>query len=190
MKFEQNSFFLSDPHFNHANILKYDNRPFENISVHDRTIIENWNRVVTPKDDVFLLGDFVFGRREDAAKYWWQLNGRKHVVHGNHDKALKEFCKHEEIPCVGYMEIKIRDEETSRKWRDIVLCHYPIAEWNKAHHGAYHLYGHTHGNSWYDREFQSKYRCMNVGAPCIDYTPISYAEIKEKLKSRGLITHH
>ena len=28
----------------------------------------------------------------------------------------------------------------------IVLCHFPIAEWNGFHKGAYHIYGHINYN--------------------------------------------
>jgi|DEB0MinimDraft_4_1074332.scaffolds.fasta_scaffold92937_2 calcineurin-like phosphoesterase family protein len=190
MKFEQNSYFFSDTHFNHANVIKYDDRPFKNIQEHDEAIIQNWNNTVGAKDNVFFLGDFIFGDDRLCAKYWGRLNGYKHFVHGNHDKALQKFCRNEDITLVGYREIKIRDEDHPRKWQDIILCHYPVAEWNKAHHGSWHLYGHTHGNSWYDRKFQPKYKCKNVGAPCVNYTPISYLELKKEFKNRELIKHH
>ena len=190
MKFEQNCYFISDIHFNHANVIKYDNRPFANITDHDEANIANWNSVVSDKDDVFYLGDFAFGSEETVAKYWHRLNGRKHFIQGNHDKALYKFCSKADIPLVGYKEIKVRDEDLPRKWQDVILCHYPIAEWNKAHHGSWHLYGHTHGNSWFDWKFAPKYKCKNVGAPCIDYTPISYQQLKESFKDKELIKHH
>jgi hypothetical protein len=28
----------------------------------------------------------------------------------------------------------------------IVLCHYAMRVWNRSHHGAWHLYGHSRGN--------------------------------------------
>ena len=30
--------------------------------------------------------------------------------------------------------------------KKVVLCHYPIACWNRQHHGSWHLHGHSHGN--------------------------------------------
>ena len=186
----QKAWFLGCTHFNHTNVLEYDNRPFDNITHHDEMIIKNWNDRVGPTDYAYLLGDFCFGRWQKAQDIYHRLNGQKFLIKGNHDKALSQFCKKAQIPLVGYMEIKIPEPDSPRKWQDIVLCHYPIAEWNKAHYGAIHCYSHTHGNSWYDKEFQFKKKCINVGAPCIDYAPISYQEIKEKLKKSEDLIHH
>ena len=39
-------FFTSDTHFNHANIIRFCNRPFKDVSHMNEAIISNWNRVV------------------------------------------------------------------------------------------------------------------------------------------------
>ena len=159
MKFEKNCYFIADLHFGHGNIIKYDKRPFQNIQSHDETIILNWNNVVSHNDNVFIVGDFSF---QYVGKYFHQLNGKKHLIKGNHDKQLDKFCRENDIPLVSYMEIKVCDEDTPRKWQDIILCHYPIAEWNKAHYGSWHVYGHTHGNSWYDRELMLAHHVLII----------------------------
>jgi len=53
-------FMISDPHFHHENIIKYENRPFENAEQMTKTIIKNWNKVVQRDDEVFCLGDVCF----------------------------------------------------------------------------------------------------------------------------------
>lgn len=45
--------FTSDPHFGHANIIKYSRRPFASPVDMDAHLIKNWNAVVKP-DDVVL----------------------------------------------------------------------------------------------------------------------------------------
>lgn len=49
------SFVLSDTHFGHANVIKYDNRPFANVTEMDNKMIENWNKVVMPDDTIYHL---------------------------------------------------------------------------------------------------------------------------------------
>ncbi len=36
--------------------------------------------------------------------------------------------------------------EISVHGQPIVICHYAMRVWNRSHHGAWHLYGHSHGN--------------------------------------------
>ena len=49
-------FFTSDLHLGHENCIRLCNRPFSSIEEMDETLIENWNRKVTGKDTVYILG--------------------------------------------------------------------------------------------------------------------------------------
>lgn len=53
-------FYISDIHFGHASVLKFDNRPFETVEENDRILMENWNARVTDKDDIYIIGDFAY----------------------------------------------------------------------------------------------------------------------------------
>jgi len=77
-------FIISDTHFCHDNIIEYSNRPFDDISQMNETIIEHWNKIVSPQDTILHLGD--------VGMYWHKLreivarlNGHKLLVRGNHD---------------------------------------------------------------------------------------------------------
>jgi calcineurin-like phosphoesterase family protein len=61
-----NTFFTADPHFQHANIIKYCGRPFKDINEHDEMLIVNWNSVIMPDDLIYIVGDFGFG--DEGAK--------------------------------------------------------------------------------------------------------------------------
>lgn len=89
------TWFTSDTHFGHKNILEYEKeaRPFQNIEEMHEVMIERWNSVVKPKDIIYHLGDFVFGRHN--IKIASRLNGKKRLVMGNHDTyPASEYLEH------------------------------------------------------------------------------------------------
>ena len=80
-------FYIADTHFGHDNIRKLSNRPFSTVEEMDNALINNWNSVVTDDDDVYILGDFSY-KSEDPIDYLKKLNGKKHLIVGNHDNKL------------------------------------------------------------------------------------------------------
>ena len=80
------TFFTSDTHFNHANVIKYCARPFASLEAMNREMITRWNAVVGPEDTVYHLGDFAMGKSSEWPGFLRQLNGaRKILIRGNHD---------------------------------------------------------------------------------------------------------
>ena len=75
----------SDTHFNHANIIRYCGRPFAHLDEMNGTLIRNWNVCVQPNDTIYHLGDFALGPSASVSSFFWQLNGKKILVRGNHD---------------------------------------------------------------------------------------------------------
>lgn len=53
-------YLISDMHFGHPNIIKYENRPFSSVEEMDAAIMNNWNATVGKDDKVFILGDVSF----------------------------------------------------------------------------------------------------------------------------------
>lgn len=137
-------FLTADHHFGHRNILKYcPNRKFSSIESHDSNLILKWNERVSDKDIVFHVGDFGFNI--DHNNYILDmLKGKKFLITGNHDKKSimnKDFCSRWDRIYNTYHEIEVpfNGVETT-----IVLCHYPLASFNKSFHGAFQLHGHIH----------------------------------------------
>lgn len=128
--------FTADLHFGHTNILKYHPRRGDNVDEMGDLLIHNWNDAVSKRDDVWVLGDFAMGPSAAIPSYFHQLNGRKHLIVGNHDHK----------PTLRLPWTSIHDLHT---WRQkplrAVLCHYPLLTWNGAHHGVWMLHGHSHG---------------------------------------------
>lgn len=79
-------FVISDMHFDHKNIIKYCDRPFESVYEMNHTLISNWNSRVSNDDRVYYLGDMVFGRKRKTIDFWLsKLNGEIRFIRGNHD---------------------------------------------------------------------------------------------------------
>ncbi len=173
-------FFSADHHFNHVNIIKYCNRPFENVSEMDSEMIKRWNSIVTSKDEVYYLGDLTLGNYGTARSYLNKLNGRIKFIEGNHDKnwfhAIDSQFK---LPPIK--EIKISKET-------IVLCHYPLASWPMSHYGSLHLHGHVHGtigrsNNSSDTNFPPNQKAglrIDVGVDCWNFYPVSLEIIMQE----------
>lgn len=182
-------FFISDLHFSHANILKYDNRPYSDIVEHDKVLIERWNSVVTDEDEVYMLGDIGWCNPNKMAEILKQLKGKKTLIIGNHDKEYikKSYIKELFVEIVPYKELYL-DKKTL-----LSLSHYPIQFFNKHTHGGYHFYGHVHNSfeenmvQHWKRETEELYNVklnmINVGAmmPWINYYPRTFEEIIEYL---------
>ena len=88
------NFYISDLHLGHKNILKYDNRPWKTIEDMTIGVINNWNKVVSQKDDVYILGDFAFQNSYMTpfliTDVLSRLNGKKYLILGNHDTWINK----------------------------------------------------------------------------------------------------
>lgn len=183
-------FFASDAHFWHKNIIEYDKRPYESVEEMNYRIIRNWCSVVRPDDDVYYLGDFSFSNKTNTLHVLNQLTGNIHFIRGNHDQVIdknpeiqKKFVWYKD-----YHELYVPDKDADRERQRICLFHFPIASWHKIHEGAWHLHGHTHGS--FPEKDTAKY--MDVGLNCIDYTPISYEQVKKRMSKKQFkaVEHH
>lgn len=183
------TFYISDLHFGHKNVLAFDNREFPNIEAHDEALIERWNSVVGIDDDVWILGDISWYPATKTIEIFNRLNGTKHLCVGNHDKKLlrNQDVRNLFAEIVDYKEIQLGEI-------GVVLCHYPIPCFNHSFYGWYHLYGHVHVSFEWNMMKQVAYemealygktnRMYNVGCmiPGMDYTPRTLEEIIQIFK--------
>ena len=188
-------YYISDLHFGHKNVIKFDKRPFFSVDDMERTIIENWNNRVTNNDDVYILGDISWYDLKGTIRVIKKLNGKLHLVKGNHDV----YCNEQEfrklfVEIKDYIEIpNIRINGKTRKMTGInaglVLCHYPIPCFKNNYRGWYHFHGHVHNS--YDADvmdgakeelsvhYKKPMNMYNVGCMLdyMDYTPRTIEEI-------------
>ncbi|WP_034907890.1 phosphoesterase [Campylobacter ureolyticus] len=133
-------YFTSDLHLGHKNIMKYcpNFRNFQSVDEMDDYLVYLWNKTVTPDDEIYNLGDFSFYNSvEKTEQILTRLNGKHSLVLGNHDNLIN---KNKDL------------------FKNFILFHYPILEWDKKDHGSVLLYGHLHDNL-----ANIKGRALNVG---------------------------
>ena len=171
-------FYTSDLHLFHNNVIKLNNRPFQDMDEMVKFIVNKWNAKVKNCDLVRIIGDVGYPKNkqdvENVIKILSILNGDKELVTGNHDtKFLKEksFRK-------LFKKISLYDYAKDGK-RKVVLFHYPIEEWNGYHNGSYHLFGHVHGN---EDNLKQIDRRFNVGMDVNGFVPVTLDELITKAK--------
>lgn len=176
--------FTSDHHFGHSRIIEYTNRPFATVEEMDTKLIRRWNEVVQMDDIVFHLGDFTLGGWQDARKCFCQLKGKIGIL-GNawhHDKRWLAnemmYWSYNDLavdilPPMYVLELNVgRDHPLA-----IVLCHYPLAEWDRKHHGAIHLHGHSHG------KHKGSGLIWDVGVDANNFYPVSLENIAQRYEN-------
>ena len=169
-------YFLSDTHFNHANIIKYSRRPFKNVEEMNRVLVENWVDSVEPSDVVIFGGDFAMGRWESLYKSVSKCNIA--FIRGNHDRSFypqQGLRQSIFVNCDGI---------------PIFVTHSP--ESVPADYRGWVIHGHHH-NNWMDDYpfFNPQKKTINVSVDVIGYRPISEKDIlnlirtqKEPIKTR------
>lgn len=173
-------YFSSDFHFDHKNVIKHDNRPFDNIGEMNDAIIMNHNSIVKPGDNFYFLGDLCFSKRPEY--FLEQLNGNLHFIKGNHDHrdTVKIFQRYG-VYLGEQKKIKINQQE-------IVLNHFAMRVWDKMHHGTWHLYGHSHGSLPDDPNSLS----FDIGCMNFDYKPLEFEQVKQIMDGKSFkpVDHH
>lgn len=188
MNKEKKVWFTSDSHFGHKNIIRFSNRPFDNVDEMNEELIKAWNRVVDYNDDVYHLGDFALTNSDKTHSILERLNGNIHLITGNHEKSVLKSgkCKEKFVWIKPYHEMYVEKQF-------IVLCHYGMRVWNKSHHKSWMLYGHSH-DSMEDKVWG---RSMDVGVDSAnrilaEFRPFSYSEIFRIMSKRehNPVDHH
>lgn len=175
------TFFTADLHFGHANIIKYCDRPFADVDEMNAQLIERWNELVQPSDEVIVLGDVALGKIRETLPLVSKLHGTKLLVPGNHDRCWpghgpKSRAWFDAYEGVGFRFLGSNAVMSLRPGLDVRLSHFPYtndnrhdddyAGWRPVDEGLWLLHGHVH-ESW-----QIFGRQINVGVDAWDYQPV------------------
>ena len=181
--FDKVDFVTSDHHFGHARISELAGRPFSTVEEMNAALIDRWNAVVPPDAVVLHLGDVALGSINDSVALTAQLNGRRFLVPGNHDRvssatqsrnAIERFAPiYEAAGWVILPEIV----EGTRRGRRLVASHYPYrgdsqeidrhSKHRPIDEGIPLLHGHTHS-----RDHGPDGNQFHVGVDAFDFRPL------------------
>lgn len=188
--------FTADTHFGHGNIIKHCKRPQldaeerrhaeseprgkwrisdETVRRHDAALLDAINERVRPKDTLWVLGDYCWGKEPEARHYRSRLACEDvRLVWGNHDHrsvaAAFDYVTEQEMIEVAGQQI----------W----LCHYPLRSWNGRFHGAWSLYGHVHGRLEAEDRARPSWLTKDVGVDACGYRPWSFEELQAYMAPR------
>jgi calcineurin-like phosphoesterase family protein len=156
---------ISDMHFGHEAIMRYENRPFESVDEMDAEIIQRWNVQVKKADHIFVLGDISFHSPEKTKEIFKKLNGNKTLILGNHDNRSVSFYLSLGFKFVSKYPI-IVDEF-------YILSHAPV--YLNENMPYVNIHGHIH-----NKTISGKY--YNVSVERTNYSPINFDFIKRTFK--------
>lgn len=176
-----NIWFISDTHFNHDRVLIFSDKTgklirsgFKDVDHMNETIIDNWNKVVSPQDKIYHLGDVSFKNPDAMDKVLSRLNGKKRLIMGNHDTMdIKHYAKH--FQKIG----------SWRQFKDMpkpfIACHYPLHD--DSLHGrnvVYNVHGHIHERVVMRQNVPDN-RYINVCVEKTGYAPVHIDDLMKRM---------
>lgn len=175
------TWYFSDPHFGHANIIKHSHRPFGSVEAMNNNLETAYREAVKPRDWVWWLGDCFWGGFDGAALLR-RLPGGKALVRGNHDRSAAAMLR------LGFDAVYERVHRTIGP-HTVLMCHYPpkLARYEGREHDDrfnglrpdpnenvdYFIHGHTHERLRIDG------KRIHVGVDAWDYRPVAQDELLE-----------
>ena len=175
----------SDWHFGHER-LRAEYQPergklWANVDEMTEGLIANHNSLVGKEDDVYFLGDVSWLDRKKTQDILYRLNGRLHLILGNHDRKgsmyePSEIIMHSKDRWVwikDYHEMEVKCGRTGKKWH-FNLFHFPIKSFHWMGRKAVHLHGHSHSDFLQE---DKTVRRFDVGVDANKFFPVSFQTI-------------
>jgi len=176
-----NIFLTSDLHLCHDREFLFKPRGFDSIDDMNNAIVNNWNTTVNTDDEVYILGDIMLNDNEKAMELLKTLNGRIHIILGNHDTDNRVQL-YNTLPQV--IDIKWADMLNYNKFH-FFLSHFPSLTGSLEHEYlrqmTLNLFGHTHSKNRFYNDMPYMY---NVAMDAHGCTPVHIDQIIEEMKSK------
>ena len=173
--------FTSDFHFCHAREFVYQARGFSCIKEMNDTIVKNWNMVVQPDDDVYILGDVMLNNNDEGLRLLKSLKGNIHIIIGNHDTNIRvEMYR----SCWNVVEVTYATVIKYEGYH-FYLSHYPTfignLEKDTLKKMLLNIHGHTHSTNPFYHDIPFMY---NAGVDAHNCMPVSIDKVIEDMKQK------
>ena len=178
-------FLTSDQHFSHIQPFVWEARGYKSVEEMNEEQVRKWNEVVSKDDEVWFLGDGMMNDNATGSMCFSKLNGKIHVITGNHDSPAR-------IEIYKQLGFDVQDgKRLSYKKKNFILSHEPIITSNgrfKGWRDTINIHGHTHQTTNFTEEYSLMY---HAGVDSHNGYPIALddiiAEIETFWKERELI---
>ena len=185
------TWFTSDTHFGHR--LVSEIRKFTSTAEHDEFIVANWNELVQPDDLVWHLGDVGLGNDARILETVRQLNGRKQLITGNHDRCWpgsRDSRKYQRAWLEAFESVQAfaRVHVNGEK---IMLSHFPYhgdhteedraSQYRLRDEGAWLIHGHLHTTATVTGP-----RSIHVGQDAWNLKPVPVMAIAQMIHAARL----
>ena len=178
--------FTSDPHYGHANVIKYSDRPYNSVDEMNESLISNYNSYIGVRDNCLWLGDCFLCPFKQAEQIMSRLNGRKFLVLGNHDRRAARMAslgfelvmssatlnidgnivRASHFPYIGTLSLELKEDKIEQS---------KMPRWKRSR-GEFLLHGHTHSKSICK---PGDLRQIHVGVDAWDYRPARFEKIRD-----------
>lgn len=187
-------FVCSDWHLSHDRAFIWQVRGFNSVEEMNEAIIERHNSKVNPEDDVYVCGDLCLGGGGEGVTARNQalierLNGRIHVILGNHDTpARAEMYR----MCKNVVEVVYATMIHYHGYH-FYLSHFPTLTANLEKESlkqcTINLFGHTHSMDPFYNDMPFMYNVAMDARNCyptllddaIEHMKLKVKECKEQL---------
>jgi len=155
-------FVTSNLQLGRPNAIKKYKRPFKDVEEMNRSIIQNWNRVVSNSDIVYHIGNFAWDPKiaQDSIS---ALNGTIRFIEAEHDEAIMFLDEKQMLP----KDSKVVEQIEVLEDFESTLSYWPMQAWPKKDLGYYSIIGYSSDKYKSD----PKKHIINVCADLWDYTP-------------------
>ena len=173
-----NIYITSDLHFGHDREFIWGARGYKCVEDMNFQQVMKFNSVVTNDDEVWLLGDSMLGDLKEGLYWLKQLNGKIHIVLGNHCTSTREAA-YKELGWDVHVAARLKYKKIN-----FYLSHFPTIcanlESESLHQTTVNLFGHTHQtvNFYQDNPYM-----YHVGVDSHNGYPVSLDQVIEDIKT-------